>query len=59
MITIDGVNNTNCLWGLSTDEKPTKANGKIVPNATIWICIDDTSKAFVYDKEGDRWYPVK
>ena len=59
MITIDGVNNTNCLWGLSSDEKPTMAKGQMVPNGTLWICIDDTSKAYVYDKEGDKWWPVK
>ena len=36
MITIDGVNNTNCIWGLTTDEKPTRANGKgNIPNATL------------------------
>lgn len=60
MITIDGVNNTNCLWGLSSDEKPTRANGKgNVPNATLFICIDDTSKAYIYDKENDRWMPIR
>ena len=60
MITVDGVNNTNAIWGLSTDVKPTKANGHAnVPNATLWITIDDTSKVFIYDKDGDRWCPVK
>ena len=60
MITIDGVNTTNCIWGLSTDQKPTKANGNDkVPNATIWITIDDTSKAYIYDRENDKWHPVK
>ena len=55
MITVDGVNNTNAIWGLSTDQKPTKANGHAnVPNATLWITIDDTSKVFIYDKDGDR-----
>ena len=60
MITVDGVNNTNAIWGLSTDTKPTKANGHAnVPNATLWITIDDTSKVFIYDKDGDRWIAVK
>ena len=60
MITIDGVNTTNAIWGLAKDEKPTKANGHPnVPNATLWITIDDTSKVYIYDKEGDRWLPVK
>ena len=36
MITIDGVNTTNAIWGLAKDEKPTKANGHPnVPNATL------------------------
>lgn len=60
MITIDGVNTTNAIWGLSTDEKPLKKNGyNNVPNATLWITIDDTSKVYIYDAEGDRWLPVK
>ena len=60
MRTVDGVNNTNAIWGLSSDEKPTAANGSPnVPNATLWITIDDTSKVYIYDKENDRWLPVK
>ena len=60
MISVDGVNTTNAIWGLSSDPKPTKANGyPNVPNATLWITIDDTSKVFIYDAENDRWLPVK
>ena len=60
MITVAGVNDTMCLFGLSTDEKPTKANGKgNVPNACLFICIDDTSRAYIYDKQGDRWCVVR
>jgi len=36
MISVDGVNTTNAIWGLSSDPKPTKASGyPNVPNATL------------------------
>lgn len=60
MITVAGVNDPVCIFGLTTDEKPTKANGKgNVPNGCLFIAIDNTSKAWIYDKENDRWCTVK
>lgn len=46
MISVAGVNEPLAIFGLSSDEKPTKANGSDkVPNGCIFIAIDDTSKA--------------
>lgn len=60
MISVAGVNEPLAIFGLSSDEKPTKANGSDkVPNGCIFICIDDTSKAWIYDRENDRWCAVK
>lgn len=60
MISVAGVNEPLAIFGLSSDEKPTAANGSTkVPNGCIFICIDDTSRAFIYDKAGDKWYPIK
>ena len=40
--------------GLSTDTKPTKANGKDVENGSIFLEMD-TSKVYAYDVENDTW----
>lgn len=42
------------LRGLSTDEKPTKIEGKDIPNGTIFIEIN-TGKIFFYDLENKLW----
>lgn len=60
MISVAGVTEPLAIFGLSTDEKPTKANGNTkVPNGCIFICIDATDKAWIYDRENDRWCVVK
>lgn len=59
MISVAGINEPLCIFGLSSDTKPTKANGATVPNGCLFICIDDTSKAWIYDKQGDRWCVVR
>ena len=40
--------------GLSTDTKPTKANGKDVENGSTFLEMD-TAKVFAYDKTNDAW----
>ena len=40
--------------GLSTDEKPTKIDGKDTPNGTIFLEID-TGKIYMYDLENEQW----
>ncbi len=46
------------LRGLSTDTKPTAANGDNVPHGSTWINIDDGGTAYMYDKNTDTWYQV-
>ena len=43
--------------GLSTDTKPTAANGYDVPHGSTWINMDDGS-AYMYNKNNDTWYEV-
>lgn len=45
------------LRGLSTDTKPTAANGKDVPHGSTFICMDDGS-TYMYNKNNDTWYEV-
>lgn len=45
------------LRGLTTDTKPTAANGDDVPHGTTWINMDDGS-AYMYNKNNDTWYEV-
>lgn len=45
------------LRGLSTDTKPTAANGDNVPHGSTWINMDDGS-AFMYNKDTDTWYEM-
>ena len=58
MITIEGSvykNINNMLYGLSTDEKPTKTfKGQEIPNGAKFFEMD-TRSVFFYDKEGERW----
>ena len=42
------------LRGLSTDEKPTMLDEKIVDNGSIFIEID-TQKIYFYDLENEEW----
>ena len=43
--------------GLSTDTKPTKANGKDVENGSTFFEIN-TGKVFMYDAENDNWNEI-
>lgn len=45
------------LRGLSTDEKPTEMNGKIVDNGSSYLEID-TGKLYLYDLENERWEEI-
>ena len=64
MVSIYKVENTNItpndsyisaeLRGLSTDEKPTEANGKKIANGSVFIEID-TGKLFFYDLDSQTW----
>lgn len=45
------------LRGLSTDEKPTILDEKIVDNGSIFIEID-TQKIYFYDLENQEWKEV-
>lgn len=42
------------LRGLSTDEKPTEINDKIIDNGSVFIEID-TGKIYFYDLENEQW----
>ena len=45
------------LRGISTDTKPTAANGDNVPHGSTWINMDDGS-VFMYNKNNDTWYEM-
>ena len=45
------------LRGLSTDEKPTEINNKVVDNGSMFIEID-TGKIFLYDLENEEWKEI-
>jgi len=46
---------TMTLYGLSTDEKPTKTyNGNEIGNGSMFIEMD-TSNTYMYDKQSDEW----
>ena len=45
------------LRGLTTDTKPTAANGDNVPHGSTWVNMDDGS-AYMYNKNNDTWYEV-
>jgi len=42
------------LRGLSTDEKPTEINDKIIDNGSVFVEID-TGKIYFYDLENEQW----
>ena len=47
------------LYGLSTDEKPTKVfDDKQIENASIFYEMD-TGKGYLYDEENHRWLEVE
>ena len=43
------------LRGLSTDVKPTAADGHDVPHGSTWLCLD-TADVWFYNKNNDTWY---
>ena len=45
------------LRGLSTDTKPTAANGDNVPHGSTFLCMD-TATIYMYNKNDDTWYQV-
>ena len=45
------------LRGLSTDTKPTAANGDNVPHGSTFIEMD-TGDGYMYNKNNDTWYAV-
>lgn len=45
------------LRGLSTDEKPTEVDGKIINNGSMFIEID-TGKLYLYDLESQEWKEI-
>ena len=42
------------LRGLSTEEKPTEINGKLVDNGSVYVCVD-TGDIYLYDLENQTW----
>ena len=45
------------LRGLSTDTKPTAANGNDVPHGSTFLCMDN-GEMWMYNKNNDTWYLV-
>lgn len=45
------------IRGLSTDTKPTKANGDKVPHGSTYIEMN-TGKCFMYNANNDTWYEI-
>ena len=45
------------LRGLSTDIKPTAANGENIPHGSTFLCMDN-SECFMYNKNDDTWYQI-
>lgn len=42
------------LRGLSTDEKPTTINDKLISNGSVFIEMD-TQKLYFFDEESQEW----
>ena len=42
------------LRGLSTDEKPTEINDKLIDNGSIFLEID-TGNVYLYDLDNEQW----
>ena len=51
------VDQSGDLRGLSTDTKPTTANGDDVSHGTTFIEFD-TGDCYMYDKNTDSWYQM-
>lgn len=51
------VDRSGDLRGLTTDIKPTAANGYEVAHGTTWLNMDDGS-CFMYNKNNDTWYEI-
>ncbi len=56
MVTVDRVggqeiNKSAEFFGLTGDPMPTGD----IPNGSIYVCIDDTSQTYFYDKENNQW----
>lgn len=49
------VNKSAELCGLSTDTKPTKANGDDVPYGSTWYNMDNNTR-YMYNSDNDTWY---
>lgn len=46
------------LFGLSTDEKPTKTfEGRFIGNASTFMEMD-TGSVYIYDEDGEKWWEV-
>ena len=45
------------LRGLSTDIKPTKAQGDYIPHGSTWYNMDDCTK-YMYNEDNDTWYNI-
>ena len=45
------------IRGLSTDTKPTKANGDNVPHGSTFIEMN-TGNCFMYNANNDTWYQI-
>lgn len=45
------------IRGLSTDVKPTKANGYEVAHGSTFLCMDDGS-CWMYNENTDQWYEI-
>ena len=45
------------LRGLSTDTKPTKAQGDYIPHGSTWYNMDDCTK-YMYNEDNDTWYNI-
>lgn len=64
MVSIYKIENTNItpndsyisaeLRGLSTDGKPTEANGKKIANGSVYLEID-TKKLYFFDADSQEW----
>ena len=45
------------LRGLTTDVKPTAADGDNIPHGSTWLNMDDGT-LYMYNKNNDTWYLV-
>ena len=45
------------IRGLSTDIKPTAADGYNIPHGSTYFCMDTTT-CYMYDKNTDTWHEI-